>query len=124
MESIHNKYGSVIVERVKQGDFTFYTRDENDNIILDRKESRKRMEQIITEDQRLSKEELLDLLCNRCGDINLDVIKALLERIGVRLYHNGSMLDFYEVFTEMAYAFKYNTKYNTESDVDGKSLDR
>lgn len=106
MESIQNKYGSIIVERTAHGDLTFETRDENGNIIFDRKESRKRFKQICKEDKRLAKEELLDLLCNRCEDINLDTINGLFDRLEVHLYHNGVMLNFYEVFEELAFRFK------------------
>jgi hypothetical protein len=110
LKKICNKYGSIIIEKTNRGDYTFKIRDENGNFIRDRKEARKKHCQIYKEDIRLAREELLDLLCNRYDDINLDVIEALLERIGVRLYYNGSMLDFYEVFTEIAYTFKYDTE--------------
>lgn len=106
MESIQNKYGCIIVEKTKHGDLTFCTYDENGNIVLDRVESRKRFKQICREDRCLARKKLVDLLCNRCQDIKLDVIENLLDRIGIRLYHNGYMLDFYEIFEEIAYSFK------------------
>jgi hypothetical protein len=114
METIKNKYGSIVFGILPDGkDMTIFTYDENGNPVIGRMESHKKRSQIIKEDRRLARQELLDLLCNRYEDVSYDVIEGLLYRIGYLSCDKNKVSNFYEIFEDLAYSFKADV----ESDV-------
>jgi hypothetical protein len=108
--SIKNKYGYSIQRRTEPGDFEFNVLDENGNIFRDKAEGRRRHSEIIKEDYRQVKEELIGLITGGCATYTPNELEEsltpLLMRLGIPLYMDGKPRDFCDVFEDIAFMLK------------------
>ena len=102
----HNKYGYIIHQHTYL-DMEFMVLDANCCVPSGRAECRELQNKIIEEDYRQARDELIELMCGKHGDINIEALENLLLRLGIRLRdRNGSIIDFYTVFEDIIYVLK------------------
>ena len=102
----HNKYG-YLIHRKDYLDMEYMVLDANCCIPSNRAEARRLLDKITNENYRQARDELIELMCGKRGNIDIEVLENLLLRLGIRLRdRDGSIVDFYTVFEDIAFLLK------------------